>query len=324
MKKLMTTSNSEEKAEFHKNRLLEYDRTSEKRTQVIDDESDYFSVDNDKWLNKEQRQKLKERQKELHEQRHGSRLNKKFNFDFAGRKIIEDNFDLSYDPSQDQIVKDILEAKKGTCLGNPTLNNSTNAKLDLDSFVANPGVPRPTFVSSGMTSQKNLNLMDGDGHGKHMLRIQDAQLQEMRDDGWCLSMHQPWASYLIKGIKVHEGRNWYSPHRGRLWIHAASKVPSDEEIASVQQIYINRSKLMDNKIEFPKNLPVSCLLGYVDVTDVLAQEEYRDRYPKGESNSPFVFVCQNPHELMIKFPMTGQHKICKYNTILKVQFLSKK
>ena len=81
---------------------------------------------------------------------------------------------------------------------------------------------------------------------------------------------------------------------------------------------------MDNKIEFPKNLPVSCLLGCVDVTDVLAQEEYRDRYPKGESNSPFVFVCQNPHELMIKFPMTGQHKICKYNTILKVQFLSKK
>lgn len=315
MKKLMTTSNAQEKAEFHKNTLLEYDRTSEKRTQVIDDESDYFSVDNDKWLNKEQRQKLKERQKELHEQRHGSRLNQKFTFDFAGRKVIEDNFAVStYDPSQDQIVKDILEAKKGTCLGNPNLKNSQTAKMDLDSFVANPSVPRPTFVSGSEMTRKNLNLMDDGQIGKHLLRIQDAQLQEMRDDGWCLSMHQPWASYLIMGIKVHEGRNWYSPHRGRLWIHAASKVPSDEEIASVQQIYINRSKLMDNKIEFPKNLPVSCLLGCVDVTDVLAQEEYRDRYPKGESNSPFVFVCQNPQELMIKFPMTGQHKIYKLDS----------
>ena len=241
MKKLMTTTNAQEKAEFHKNTLLEYDRTSEKRTQVIDDESDYFSVDNDKWLNKEQRQKLKERQKELHEQRHGSRLNQKFTFDFAGRKVIEDNFAVStYDPSQDQIVKDILEAKKGTCLGNPNLKNSQTAKMDLDSFVANPSVPRPTFVSGSEMTRKNLNLMDDGQIGKHLLRIQDAQLQEMRDDGWCLSMHQPWASYLIMGIKVHEGRNWYSPHRGRLWIHAASKVPSDEEIASVQQIYINR------------------------------------------------------------------------------------
>ena len=82
-------------------------------------------------------------------------------------------------------------------------------------------------------------------------------------------------------------------------------------ILKLKSIFPYRSKLMDNKIEFPKNLPVSCLLGCVDVTDVLAQEEYRDRYPKGESNSPFVFVCQNPQELMIKFPMTGQHKICK-------------
>ena len=72
MKKLMSTSNAQEKAEFHKNTLLEYDRTSEKRTQVIDDESDYFSVDNDKWLNQEQRKKLKDREKELYEQRHGS------------------------------------------------------------------------------------------------------------------------------------------------------------------------------------------------------------------------------------------------------------
>ncbi len=66
---------------------------------------------------------------------------------------------------------------------------------------------------------------------------QDAELQEMRDDGWCLSMHQPWASYLVSGIKKHEGRTWYSPHRGRLWIHAASKVPTDAEVAEVQRFY---------------------------------------------------------------------------------------
>lgn len=35
------------------------------------------------------------------------------------------------------------------------------------------------------------------------LRLQDRELQEMSDEGMCLSMHQPWASLLVKGIK------WY-------------------------------------------------------------------------------------------------------------------
>ena len=115
-------------------------------------------------------------------------------------------------------------------------------------------------------------------------------------------------AYQVCGIKIHEGRNWYSPHRGRLWIHAASKIPTDEEVKSVQNFYKGMTK-----IDFPQNLPTSCLLGCVDVIDVMAQEEYREKFPKGESNSPFVFVCSNPQELMIKFPMNGQHKVCEYS-----------
>ena len=67
-------------------------------------------------------------------------------------------------------------------------------------------------------------------------------------------------------------------------------------------------------IEFPSNLPTSCLLGCVDIEDVLPQEEYREIYPAGESSTPYVFVCMNPQELLVKFPMQGQHKICKKNT----------
>lgn len=55
-------------------------------------------------------------------------------------------------------------------------------------------------------------------------RLQDKTLHEMADGGFCMSMHQPWASLLVYGIKQHEGRVWSSAHRGRLWIAAASKV----------------------------------------------------------------------------------------------------
>ena len=76
---------------------------------------------------------------------------------------------------------------------------------------------------------------------------------------------------------------------------------------------------------FPANYPTSCLLGSVDVTDWLAQEEYRETHPTGESASPYVAVCTNPQvdfpgfcliassfqELVLKFPMKGEHKIFK-------------
>ena len=60
---------------------------------------------------------------------------------------------------------------------------------------------------------------------------------EMYDSGTCLTMHQPWASLLIKGIKVHEGRVWNSNFRGRLWIHSSSKAPDEDLINSEFYFY---------------------------------------------------------------------------------------
>ena len=67
--------------------MLEYDRTSEQRTKVIDDESDYFSLEGNQWLTPQQRLALKKRSEELKEKRHGSRLDKKYTFDFAGESL---------------------------------------------------------------------------------------------------------------------------------------------------------------------------------------------------------------------------------------------
>ena len=54
--KLVGDSRSQYQAAIdNKNRLLDYQANSAKRTQIIDDESDYFNVDNNKWLTPEQR-----------------------------------------------------------------------------------------------------------------------------------------------------------------------------------------------------------------------------------------------------------------------------
>ena len=93
----------------------------------------------------------------------------------------------------------------------------------------NPGLQgkdlRPTFQLEAALAHSNGDAPGRlDGRSRHA-RLQDAGLSEMADDGICLSMHQPWASLLVYGIKMHEGRVWSSAHRGRLWIAAASKVP---------------------------------------------------------------------------------------------------
>ena len=164
-------------------------------------------------------------------------------------------------------------------------------------------------------------------------------------------------------MKVDEGRNWYSAHRGRLWIHAASKVPSDEEVRQVQDFYKARYGnkwydfrrqnlecvtqlgylclkififlfLISTAPRFPRRtraavswapstLTTACrrkTTGLTKITQFWRLRSkignisvfcFREKYPDGESASPYVFVCRNHQELLVKYPMSGQHKIYK-------------
>lgn len=93
---------------------------------------------------------------------------------------------------------------------------------------------------------------------------------------------------------------------------------------------------LDDDIEFPHSYPHGCLLGCIDLIDCLSLEEciekvkylllcnetshlyvniillFFHKYPENDSQSPYVFVCENPQELHIKFPIKGKHKICKH------------
>lgn len=118
-----------------------------------------------------------------------------------------------------------------------------------------------------------------------------------------------FSSHNSKIFFRHEGRTWYSAHRGRLWIAATSKPVNPDDIKRMENFY--RVHYHDENLEFPIQYPSGCLLGCVLVQDVLPQEEYRKIYPDGESESPFVFVCNEFQELPIRFPVKGDHKICK-------------
>ncbi|GIZ03906.1 activating signal cointegrator 1 [Caerostris extrusa] len=248
----------------HKDKLLEYDRTIEKRTKVIDDENDYFQ-ENSNWLNEKERKVLNKKKEELYDKMH-NRQKQKFTFDFAGRQVVEEKIDFHID------VEELLKPDTSIfeCQDASTFNIPADLQLvykdDNESYDYIPAAPKE--------EDKRFNI-----------RIQDKGLQE-----------------------IHEGRVWYSSFRGRLWIHSAGKVPTKQEIEEVKNMYEH----IHGDCNFPKTYPHGCLLGCIDLVDCLPQDEYKIQYPDGEIASPYVFICENPQELGIKFPMKGKHKICKF------------
>ncbi|KAK9140609.1 hypothetical protein Scep_010290 [Stephania cephalantha] len=127
----------------------------------------------------------------------------------------------------------------------------------------------------------------------------------------CLTMHQPWASLLVYGIKRIEGRSWPSPIRGRLWIHAASKVPDPETIKAMEDFYREIYSVNGiTDLKFPEHYPVSRLLGCVEVVGCIRCDELAcwEEVPEGvrlEGQTDFCWLCEKPQKLVIPMEMRG-------------------
>lgn len=298
-----------EEAMAQRDRLLEYDRQSEKRTTVIDDESDYFKS-NSVWLSETEKKKLVSLEDQLREQKHASRLSRKVTLDFAGRQVVEEP-KLTKE-IEEKILRQIIDATSSATHYSNTLNPDMADNAPIFDENIQSQFPKLKSSSTGFDGVFN--------------RVQDKEFQEMSDMKCCMSMHQPWASLLIAGIKMHEGRSWYTAHRGRLWIASTAKPADPDEVKHLESFY--RMHMKDENLNFPTQYPAGVLLGCVKVSDCLPQEEYRKTYPKGESESPFVFICDEPQELPVRFPIKGEHKIYKLDqnihsaatkTLMKVQ-----
>ena len=126
----------------------------------------------------------------------------------------------------------------------------------------------------------------------------------------CMSLHQPYASLMVAGIKRVEGRGWPSNFTGYLYIHAGSHKMDESDFQSVLDGYAHHEKK-----RFPKNYPTSCLLGRVFVLGQLSNEDYRAKCPqivdKEESHSDFVFLTSHCQSLMVPIRQSGEHKIWK-------------
>lgn len=69
--------------------------SSVRRTQVLDDEADYFATESNQWLSPDERERLRKQEAELRELHHASRKDRKITLDFAGREVIDEGNNLN-------------------------------------------------------------------------------------------------------------------------------------------------------------------------------------------------------------------------------------
>lgn len=295
------------RATAEKNRLLDYQKNSVARTKVLDDQNDYYAAQNSQWLSNNERENLKQQNLAGQERkvRNASKLHQKVTIDLLGRNVIQETD--SVDAKADLEMWKNMNLDCNTAQYGGYMPRDQNDRFPID---------RPIYCESDQ-GVKNKEKSDVTITTCEMpmtvSRVQDLSFNEMQDQGCCLSMHQPYASLLIRGIKKFEGRTWYIGHRGILWIASTAKIMPKAEIEEVEQFYKNLYG--DNlPAAFPDDYPTGCLLGCVRVEDCLAQEQYREVFPLGESESPYVAVCSFPRELRFKLPISGKQKIYKLDS----------
>lgn len=301
------------KAVEHRNKLIEFDKSYTQRTVVYDEQTDYYESDVNKWLSEQEKKERKEKEDKL-KQLMKDKTKSTYTIDFLGKKVYEEK-----SKTQDEIQKVLSELRI--------------SKTVTERVAPNPTVPEKLTFKEYKKKNSNTSSKD-DGNTTGFSRVQDSYFEDQEnipetpefeqdlssvdpsiiyenpssnesDVGKCLSMHQPWASLLVQGIKRHEGRFWESEYRGRLWIASTAQEPSQEEIQEMEEYY---KKL--GRTYFPKYYPTSALLGCVDLVDVVKKDDYEEYTKKNkmeaESESEYVFICKNPRKLLLPFSIAGK------------------
>ena len=119
----------------------------------------------------------------------------------------------------------------------------------------------------------------------------------------CLSLWQPWASYLVCGEKKIETRHWPTKHRGRLLIHAAKTTQScaNGHIAT---------------------MAFGAIIGIVDLVDCKRSEDLWDKISPWESHlgnyedGRFGWMTENQHRFESPIPYRGQQGLFDVDTQL--------
>ena len=114
----------------------------------------------------------------------------------------------------------------------------------------------------------------------------------------CLSVCQPFAKLIVQGKKTIELRKWNTKFRGEFLVHAPQKIRLDD----------------CKRLKIKPEMPVGAIIGKVELIDVKEYEnstqikiDFKKHLALNDiSENKYGFILQNPKELKIPIPCSGQ------------------
>lgn len=161
-----------------KDRLVHFDQTSAKRTTVIDDQSEYYEIDGNAWLDEHEREELKKQVQEMRdaEEEAKRRARTTWTLDLIGRRVAAPApEDVSTSTDRDERADDAAlaaaKAIRAALATNEELAQggggaaaaaaSTARELERSRVVVNPSVDRaPTFLRAAAHVKPELTRTD--------------------------------------------------------------------------------------------------------------------------------------------------------------------
>ena len=114
----------------------------------------------------------------------------------------------------------------------------------------------------------------------------------------CLSVCQPFAELIVQGKKTIELRKWNTKFRGEFLVHAPQKIRLDD----------------CKRLKMKPEMTVGAIIGKVELLDVKEYENAvqikidskKHLASNDGSGSKYGFILQNPKQLRIPIPCSGQ------------------
>jgi activating signal cointegrator 1 len=126
----------------------------------------------------------------------------------------------------------------------------------------------------------------------------------------CLSVRQPWATFILRGVKRFETRTWRTDYRGPLAIHAGRQL--DDNILRLCARPLFRQLLQAGGFASMTGLPRGYVLGFVDLVDCLVvpcaglSEALVEQALGDFTPGRFAWQLANPRALARPLRLTGQ------------------
>jgi hypothetical protein len=118
-----------------------------------------------------------------------------------------------------------------------------------------------------------------------------------------LTVKNPWATFIVKGIKDVENRLWKTSYRGKLLIHSSMK--SETSVIFSKEIIRELGKYPCGSYLSDGDYINGCIIGSVDLTDCVVG------YPsiwaeKSDEITIYNWVLENPAEFEKPIPCKGK------------------